>query len=113
MAAKSTPSLIKALQKDNKSRMTGMTVQVKTNMFNTTHQVGASTTMNSDLDTQRLEKPAKNINISSHDDLSYLADEKPKKEKVRPKTTRAFGDRRMTEQPEMFKTSEIVIDQNA
>ena len=37
MAAKSTPSLIKALSKNNKSRMTGMTVQVKTNMFNTTH----------------------------------------------------------------------------
>lgn len=92
--------------------MTGMTVQVKTNMFNTTHKVGDSTNMNSDLDTQRLEKPAKNLNISSNEDLSYLADEKLKKEKVRPKTTRALGDRRMTEQPEMFKTSEVVIDLN-
>ena len=80
-------------------------MQVNANFLNTL-QVGASTAMNSDLDTQRLEKPAKNLNISSHEDLDYqniLADEKSVKEKVRPKTTR-FGDRRNTEQPEMFKT---------
>ena len=59
--------------------------------------------MNSDLDTMRYEKPAKNLNVSSHEDLDYLESEKPIKEKARPKTTR-FGDRRNTEQPEMFKT---------
>ena len=110
MAAKSTPSLIRALKKDNKSRTT---VNVNMNMFNT-QQVGASTTMDSNLDSQRFDKPAKNLNVSSHEDLDYVnpiiddSNQKPVvKEKVRPMTTR-FGDRRHTQQPEMFQKQEVV-----
>ena len=67
MAAKSTPSLFKAIKNDSKSRTT---VKVNMNMFNT--QVGASTNVNSDLDSLTFEKPAKNLNVmSSHEDLEY------------------------------------------
>ena len=58
--------------------------------------------MDSNLDSQRFDKPAKNLNVSSHEDLDYVnpiiddSNQKPVvKEKVRPMTTR-FGDRRHT-----------------
>ena len=108
MAAKSTPSLFMAIKNDSKSRTT---VKVNMNMFNT--QLGASTNVNSELDSLTFEKPAKNLNVmSSHEDLEYQdlvigsKPVKPVKEKARPMTTK-FGDRRQTLQPKMFQ-----VDQN-